>query len=205
MFAGDINNGILYRRALNEERDGISIKNDTYVGDIEALSDGEVDGTPENRVITFGQGFGGITDIQVGPDGYLYVLTHTGDLHRILPASESKTPRYQSPAITPIIASENGTQIVNYTTAVIVGIEDDDSYRPNPIGIGVGQTIAWLNGDTISHTVTSGEDGDPDEGTMFDSGAVIPSQYYGLTFDEPGEFDYYCIYHPEMVGEIIVE
>ena len=106
---------------------------------------------------------------------------------------------------TPIIASENGTQIVNYTTAVIVGIEDDDSYTPNPIEIGVGQTIAWLNGDTISNTVTSGEDGDPDEDTMFDSGAVIPSQYYGLTFDEPEEFDYYCIYHPEMVGEIIVE
>ena len=205
MFAGDINNGLLYRLTLNEERDEISIKNDTYVGDIEALSDGEVDGTPENRVITFGQGFGGITDIQVGPDGYLYVLTHTGDLHRILPASESKTPRYQSSAITPIIASENGTQIVNYTTAVIVGIEDDNSYTPNPIEIGVGQTIAWINGDTISHTVTSGEDGDPDEGTMFDSGAVIPSQYYGLTFDEPGEFDYYCIYHPEMVGKIIVE
>ena len=35
--------------------------------------------------VTFGQGFGGITDIKVGPDGYLYVLSHlTGGSDLIL-------------------------------------------------------------------------------------------------------------------------
>ena len=28
---------------------------------------------------------------------------------------------------------------------------------------------------------------------------------YSLTFDNPGEFKYYCIYHPSMVGDVIVE
>jgi glucose/arabinose dehydrogenase len=37
-----------------------------------------------------GSGFdGGITDLQVGPDGYLYILTFAGALYRIVPASSS--------------------------------------------------------------------------------------------------------------------
>ena len=89
-------------------------------------------------------------------------------------------------------------------SAVILGIDGDNSYSPEPIEIESGQTVTWINGDTISHTVTSGQDGDLDEGTLFDSDAIIPNQSYSLTFDSPGEFDYYCIYHPTMVGEVIV-
>ena len=37
-----------------------------------------------NSVI-FGRGFGTITDLQVGPDGYLYVLTFGGNIYRIVP------------------------------------------------------------------------------------------------------------------------
>ena len=45
-----------------------------------------------------------------------------------------------------------------------------------------------------------------DEGTLFDSDAIIPNQSYSLGhLDSTGEFDYYCIYHPTMVGEVIVE
>ena len=36
--------------------------------------------------IIFGSGFKGITDIQTGPDGYLYILTYLdGNLYRIVP------------------------------------------------------------------------------------------------------------------------
>jgi aldose sugar dehydrogenase len=41
--------------------------------------------------IIFGKGFGGITDIQVGPeDGYLYILTFDktqGKIYRIVPST----------------------------------------------------------------------------------------------------------------------
>ena len=87
MFVGDINNGNLYRFTLNEARDDIVINN-THVGGANCLADKKVDNTVESIPITFGQGFGGITDIQVGPDGYMYVLSYTGDLYKILPASQ---------------------------------------------------------------------------------------------------------------------
>lgn len=198
MFVGDINNGLLYRFTLNEARDAIFI-NDTYVGDIEALEDNTIEDPRENQPLIFAQGFGGITDLQVGPDGYLYVLSYTGSLFRILPITDSVIP--QSPYA---LSAEQESVRNQSVSAVILGIDGDDSYSPNPIEIEVGQAITWYNGDTISHTVTSGQDGDPDEGSLFDSDAIIPNQYYTLTFVTPGEFIYYCIYHPTMVGEVVV-
>jgi glucose/arabinose dehydrogenase len=38
--------------------------------------------------MVFGQGFGAITDIELGPDGYMYILTHDksdGAVYRIIP------------------------------------------------------------------------------------------------------------------------
>jgi glucose/arabinose dehydrogenase len=36
--------------------------------------------------VIFGHGFGTITDIKVGPDGFLYTLTFDGTIYRIVPA-----------------------------------------------------------------------------------------------------------------------
>jgi aldose sugar dehydrogenase len=199
IFTGDINNGLLYRFTLNEVRDNILI-NDTSLGNAAALADNQVDETTENRPLIFGQGFGGITDLQVGPDGYLYVLSYTGALYRIVPLSESNTPKNQ-----PDLAAQNETQSADSIPVVIAGLKGDQSYSPNPINIEAGQTITWYNGDSISHTVTSGQDNDENEGTGFDSDAIIPNQQYSLTFERSGEYPYYCIYHPTMVGEVIVE
>lgn len=53
--------------------------------------------------------------------------------------------------------------------------------------------------------MTSGQDNDPDEGALFDSNAIIANQKYSLTFESPGDYKYYCIYHPSMIGEVVVE
>jgi glucose/arabinose dehydrogenase len=38
----------------------------------------------QRAAVIFGTGFtGGITDIETGPDGYLYILTYSGKLYRI--------------------------------------------------------------------------------------------------------------------------
>lgn len=211
MFVGDINNGLLYRFILNEARDGLSFVKG-YTGDTTPLADFEVNDPKENQPIVFGQGFGGITDIEVGPDGYLYILSYTGSLFRILPSSDSTSP-FSTAQDSSIDTKEqtgsegeNENQNENNSVPVVIrGINGERSYSPNPLQIEKGQTVTWYNGDTISHTVTSGEDNDKDAGELFDSNAIIPNQQYSVTFDDTGDFKYYCIYHPSMVGEIRVE
>ena len=81
-IVGDFNSGTLYRFTLNSERTG-------FVFDDKGLQD-KVLNLDDSRIeITFGGGFLGITDIDFGPDGLLYVLNiGDGSIYRIMPLKE---------------------------------------------------------------------------------------------------------------------
>ena len=68
VFVGDINNGNLYRFRLNPTRDGLIFTNPS-LGDLVADSNAEL------QELIWGTGFVGITDLKIGPDGLLYVLS----------------------------------------------------------------------------------------------------------------------------------
>jgi len=86
----------------------------------------------------------------------------------------------------------------------------DTAYNPNPIMVNVGQTVLWTNDDFSFHTVTSGEVGDTNPDRIFDSGLAGPTalastgKTYEYTFEVAGEYPYFCILHPGMVGKVIV-
>lgn len=86
----------------------------------------------------------------------------------------------------------------------------ENGYDPDPVQVKVGQTVVWTNNDIAFHTVTSGLPGDPDAGTLFDSGLEGPTALTGVgktfehTFDTAGEFDYHCTLHPALVGKVVV-
>ena len=49
---------------------------------------GKVANNPDDlKSVIFGHGFGTITDLEVGPDGFLYVLTFDGTIYRIVPVT----------------------------------------------------------------------------------------------------------------------
>ncbi len=80
MFVGDVHNGRIYHFKLNNDRTELVLPNSLESGFLRSLY---VTGTDK---ILFGQGFGGITDLTVGPDGYLYVVSiGQGKIFRILP------------------------------------------------------------------------------------------------------------------------
>ena len=83
IFVGDIDKGNLYHFDLNEDRTELVLKG--------PLVDKLADSDDENEGIIFGQGFGAITDIEVGPDGYLYVVGFQGTIYRIVPIQEPST------------------------------------------------------------------------------------------------------------------
>jgi glucose/arabinose dehydrogenase len=87
MFVGDVHNGRLYRFDLNQERNGLILP--------EALADKiiQTPASPGLEDIIFGQGFAGITDVEVGPDGYLYVVSiGQGKIFRIVPGAPQTPP-----------------------------------------------------------------------------------------------------------------
>jgi aldose sugar dehydrogenase len=87
MFVGDINNGNLYFFTINGNRSGLDL------GGIPGLEDFVANNSEELNAVILGRGFsGGITDIQTGPDGYLYILTFSGDLYRVVPGTPPPTP-----------------------------------------------------------------------------------------------------------------
>ena len=68
IFVGDVSRGNLYFFELNRTRDGIELNT---VQEKSGLSDFVVNNQEELAAIAFGSGFGGITDIDTGPDGFL--------------------------------------------------------------------------------------------------------------------------------------
>ncbi len=68
LFAADVNNGNIYHFDLNENRTELYLKG--------VLEDKIANTMEELQPVLFGEGFGGITDMQVGPyDGYLYIVS----------------------------------------------------------------------------------------------------------------------------------
>ena len=78
----------------------------------------------------------------------------------------------------------------------------DTAYQPNPVQVSVGTTVTWTNDDAQPHTATSGQNATPD-GT-FDSSIMAPQGTFEHTFTEAGEFPYFCLLHPNMVGTVSV-
>ena len=83
--------------------------------------------------------------------------------------------------------------------------ETSECYMPNVVTISVGGTVTWTNDDTAAHTVTSGtlEGGGPDG--IFDSSIIMAGKTFEHTFDEAGTYDYFCVVHPWMTGQVVVE
>lgn len=78
MFVEDANTGSIYHFDLNENRTSLILQG--------ALKDKVANSLEESKDVVFANGFGRITDMKIGPDGYLYVLSSEDDgatLYRI--------------------------------------------------------------------------------------------------------------------------
>jgi len=76
-------------------------------------------------------------------------------------------------------------------------------FSPASLTINSGDTVEWTNADTAAHTVTSGSPANGPSG-VFDSSLIMGGASFENTFDEAGDYDYFCMVHPWMVGNIQV-
>ena len=95
-----------------------------------------------------------------------------------------------------------------YAVSIVPGAAQKENiyhYYPPQIAVPIGTTIAWFNNDFGQpHTVTSGQPGAADKGSVFNSG-IMPAtanSFFQFTFSQPGEFLYHCIIHPWRVASV---
>jgi len=83
LFVGDCNTGNLYKFELNKNRDGFDFTSSF-------LQDNVINKNETMGEIIVGTGFGCVTDIERGPDGFLYVVSLSeGTIFRILPTANA--------------------------------------------------------------------------------------------------------------------
>jgi plastocyanin len=82
-------------------------------------------------------------------------------------------------------------------------VQGNPDYDPDVAYVPQGYVVEWINEDSAAHTVTSSED----VGETFDSGLKNQGETFQLDTSELeiGEYEYYCIVHPWMVAQLIIE
>jgi plastocyanin len=70
-------------------------------------------------------------------------------------------------------------------------------FGPKDLTVAVGTKVTWVNDDQIPHTVV-------ETNKVFRSGALDTHDSFSYVFNTPGEFEYFCALHPQMIGKIIV-
>ncbi|HET6609541.1 MAG TPA: cupredoxin domain-containing protein [Rhodopila sp.] len=73
---------------------------------------------------------------------------------------------------------------------------DKLAFNPPQVSAHVGDTIEWHNADFVAHTATTRK-------KAWD--VMIPAKGVGrITLMQSGDIEYYCRFHPNMVGRLSV-
>ncbi|MDI2594898.1 cupredoxin family copper-binding protein [Pseudomonas sp. N3-W] len=70
-------------------------------------------------------------------------------------------------------------------------------FGPKDLTVAVGTKVTWVNDDQIPHTVSETH-------KVFRSGALDTHDSFSYVFNTPGEYEYFCVLHPQMIGRIVV-
>lgn len=78
------------------------------------------------------------------------------------------------------------------------------AFVPSRVTIAQGETVRWVNDDLVPHTTTSGNPDGADAGSLWDSEQLGLGQSFEHTFNEAGEFFYFCETHPFIMRNALI-
>ncbi len=77
---------------------------------------------------------------------------------------------------------------------------DNFTFHPRQLTVAAGTRVTWLNRDDVPHTATS-----TSRPRAFDSGNLDTDDRFSHVFTTPGTYEYFCILHPKMTGQVVVK
>jgi predicted secreted protein with PEFG-CTERM motif len=110
-------------------------------------------------------------------------------------------------AVPDAFADHSEVTVENAAGSSVSGCEDTEEgcFLPSRAIVDVGGKVIFSNTDNVAHTSVSGLISDDDAGSTFDTSLLLPGNTYEWSPTEVGEYPYFCIVHPWMVGTIIVQ
>jgi plastocyanin len=75
----------------------------------------------------------------------------------------------------------------------------DFLYSPDPITIAAGDSVTWTNLDAAPHTATAADR------DVLQTKRLNQGESATITFDAAGTYEYFCEFHPQMSGTLIVQ
>jgi len=108
-----------------------------------------------------------------------------------------------------------GLAVISPALGADVGVSiAGKKFDPGTIVVAQGTTVTWTITQAIGepHTVTSKKTDTLQQGAVFDSQTTDPdlsqlkdqNATFKFTFKDAGVFDYTCLVHPEMTGQVVV-
>ena len=138
------------------------------------------------------------------PDGG-YVDIATSRAIKVIPAPTPTPTLTPTPTSTPLptaTPAATPTPIVTPTPTTAIFKTAIIDFEHKNVSVPVGTTIVWENQDAAPHTTTSGVS--PNASPGWDSGTLSSGQTFKFTFDQTGEFQFFCKIHPSMTATITV-
>ncbi len=77
---------------------------------------------------------------------------------------------------------------------------EDFKFLPAAVKVKSGGTVTFANADSAKHNAQTENDADG----AFNTDDLLQGDSKAVTFDEPGTYDYYCVYHRFMTGTVEV-
>ena len=136
-----------------------------------------------------GQGLGAL--LRIDPAAMPVDLSDIGAIGPSCMGGPGAAPALASPEAA---ATEDGADSAADGSSVTIV---DFAFDPPELAVAAGATVTWTNEDWAPHTVTATDGG-------FDSGRVDTDGTFSQTFDSPGEYGYFCTFHPAMMGTVVV-
>ena len=202
-FLGTVLTDSLIRYPLTDDSTGFALE--------EGLADNVDDNTAkgdigESEPYVVGTGFGVVTDIGLGPDGLLYVVSLSNGSVYAISFSEGATPA--SPPASPAeSAAPSGSPAGSPSGAVELTIGTDTGndlqFVPDTAEVPTGAEVAltFENVSQAPHNLTFGPPINAMTSTIVSPGA---SETIEFTAPEPGDYEFVCTLHPGMDGTLTV-
>jgi plastocyanin len=132
------------------------------------------------------------------------VFSFTGVTAEMSPSATNEATPTAVEEESPSAAEEERTKILPAGSLYdIVVLKNTLKLNPDEIVIKAGETIRWTNQDGRKHFLASVPgSGETDELEIF--ALMEPGKVYQHTFNQPGEYPYFCFIHNQMTGHVTV-